>query len=149
MDTNHVYGLYRATPTLTNNWVLLRTFVGSNGYVVNEPPTNSAAFYKVSQEPGFVLWRTPIASSATVNPCPGAYVGYATYQDLTNTATASASDPLRGDTTVSYVSRHLATGCALGGVTVSTIDRYDFTVFFPSNLPTNAYPLYLVNFDEP
>lgn len=155
---HHLYGLYRASPSLTNEWELQWTFMGTNGaYVVNVAPTNTSAFYKV-KDVCTVATVTPTASIGTVNPCPGSYIGYCQYATPTTgwriadtNLPAYASDPLRTDTKVIYVGRHFQNDCAPTSILVPLsashpADTYSFSIYFSNNLPTGPYDIHLVNF---
>lgn len=91
--------------------------------------------------------------------CPGPYVGFASYikpspawgwAPSSGTTVHTATDTNRTDTYISYLGRYYDTGCATNSVTVPNppvSPKYRFTVFFPNNLPTNAYSIVLTGFN--
>lgn len=127
-------------------------------------PTRSAAVtvYAMSGggSGGFTVWATPVANGGSSGSCPGAYAGYVNYTKTisqgwgwvpcTNTTVHTATDTNRTDTKVYYMGKYGDTGCAETTVTVpdpTASPKYRFTVFFPNNVPTNAYALTLDGFN--
>jgi hypothetical protein len=164
-DSNHLYGVYRRFDLTSTNTALVGTnFIGTDGaeYFVSDvlPVSTNAAFYQGHQEDGFLVWSVPIADVNNVGSCPGAYIGLANYiksapafgwnPDTNNTTTFLATDGTgRSDTKFIYNGRFGDSGCGAGSVIVPdppVSSAYRFTIFFPTNLPTNAYPLRLIGF---
>jgi len=151
VDTNHLYSIDHSVDLVA--WSSFTNFIGGP-FSTEVPAAGAIQFYRLKQEDGFLIWADTTASAGEVNPCPGAYVGYCTYsldapqfgwEAMTN---AVAMDPARSDTAVLYVGRLAETGCGFGSVNVIPVgERFRFSVFFPTNLPSGQYPLRLVNFE--
>lgn len=99
--------------------------------------------------------------SGSSPPCPGAYVGYATYSrtiangwgwapDTNNFTVFTATDTNSAGTKVQIVGKNLDSYC--GQTTTSVANppqspKYRFTVYFTNNIPPNTnYPLVLHGF---
>jgi hypothetical protein len=164
-DSNHVYGVYRRFDLTSTNTVLVNTnFIGTDGaeFFVEDvlPVSTNAAFYQGKQEDGFLVWSVPIPDVNNVGSCPGSYIGLANYiksapafgwnPDTNNTTIFVATDGTgRTDTKFIYAGRFGDTGCGAGSVTVPfppVSSAYRFTIYFPTNLPSGAYPLRLIGF---
>ena len=103
----------------------------------------------------------PTVSSGTDGVCPGSYAGYAYYAKTvgqgwgwapsTNTTTFKASDGGgRSDTKIVFVGKSNDTGCNQTSVTIPnppTSTKYQFKIYFPSNVPTTNYPIVLTGFN--
>jgi hypothetical protein len=100
----------------------------------------------------------PVSSSGSNGVCPGGYAGYASYTKTTaqgwgwapTNTVHTATDTNRSDTKVEFLGKLNDTGCNQTSVTVphpTTSTKYRFTVYFPSNVPTNSYPLVLEGFN--
>jgi hypothetical protein len=104
---------------------------------------------------------TPVVSTGTINPCPGAYAGYVSYtktiangwgwQPTAGTNVHTACDNNRSDTKIQFTGKSGDTGCSntcitvWGNPTFST--AYRFTIYFPNNVPTGSYTLTLDSFN--
>jgi hypothetical protein len=107
-----------------------------------------------------VVFGLPLAGGGSQPPCPGSYAGYVNYTktiskgwgwapDSHNTTVFTASDTNRTDTKIEYVGAYGDVGCNSTTTTVpnSPISPvYRFTIFFTSNVPTNAYAITLDGF---
>ena len=106
------------------------------------------------------LFGPPVFSAGSQGNCPGSYAGYVNFTRTvsqgwgwapsTNTTIHTASDATRTDTKVQYVGKYGDVGCNQTSVTIphpTSSPKYRFTIFFPNNVPTNAYPITLTGFD--
>jgi hypothetical protein len=136
--------------------------VAKNGEAV---PTRSASLNVFTMSGGgggpITVFGTPVAGSGGQSGgCPGQYVGYVIYVKpspawgwvpTAGTSLHTATDTNRTDTWVVYTGRYgTDNGCAQTTVTIPhppANPKYRFAVYFPNNLPTNAYPIQLVGFD--
>jgi hypothetical protein len=129
-------------------------------------PTRSASLsvMAASDLPGggpITVFGAPVVSNGGItNTCPGPYAGYVNFTKTvaqgwgwvpsTNTTIHTATDWNRSDTKVLYGGKYSDTGCAQTSVTVpdpTPSPKYRFTIYFPNNVPTNAYPITLDGFD--
>lgn len=125
-------------------------------------PTRSASLNVFTENGGgsFTVFGSPFVMSGGSGLCPGPYAGYVNYTKpynqgwgwapSTNTSLHIASDGTgRLDTKVQYGGKFGDVGCGLTSVIVTpTISpKYRFTIYFPNNVPTNAYPITLDGFD--
>jgi hypothetical protein len=157
----------------TNNALVLEN-VGTNdvGYYAcqisksdgNAVPTRSANLNVFTADIGggpITIFGTPILSGGgSPNSCPGVYAGYVTYlktasqgwgwAPASGTSIHTATDTNRSDTKIYYLGRYSDNNCAPTTIAVpdpAPSPKYRFTVFFPNNVPTNAYPIVLSGFD--
>lgn len=162
-DTNHVYGVYRYVSAPDSKALVSTNFVGTSGsaYLIydSQPLSAPQNFYIGVQEPGFVIWTTPgYTGPAGTTGCPGSYIGYGNYT-LPSPAWGwvpdslfvhTATDPTgRINSRIEYSGSNGDEGCDIVSVAlpVSPLsDKYRFTVFFPNNFPSGAYPLWLKGF---
>jgi hypothetical protein len=106
------------------------------------------------------VFGAPLVSGGTQSPCPGTYAGYVIYTKTlaqgwgwvpsTNTTVYTAADTNRTDTKVQYAGEYGDIGCNQTTVTIpypTFSPAYRFTIFFPNNVPTNAYPITLTGFN--
>lgn len=106
------------------------------------------------------LFGPPVFSGGSQGTCPGSYAGYVNYTrpvsqgwgwaPSTNTTVHTASDNNRTDTKVQFGGKYGDVGCNQTSVTVphpTYSPKYRFTIYFPNNVPTNAYPITLTGFD--
>jgi len=108
------------------------------------------------------VFGAPVVSSGSVGGCPGAYSGYVNFTKAitngwgwapssTNTSLFVATDNNRADTKVQYIGKYGDIGCNATSVTVpypAPSPKYRFTIYFTSDVPTNAYPITLTGFDQ-
>jgi hypothetical protein len=131
----------------------------ANGEVV---PTRTATLNVTACLPGggpIIVFGTPYLGGGSQGTCPGPFAGYVNYikpssqgwgwAPIAGTA-HTATDLNRNDTKVEYVGRYGDSGC--DETTVSIPDptispKYRFTIYFPNNVPTNAYPIMLTGFN--
>jgi hypothetical protein len=97
------------------------------------------------------------ASSGTNGTCPGGFIGYATYTKSpaegwgwapTNTV-HTVTDTNRTDTKVQFKGMFGDNGCNQTTVTLpnpAVSPKYQFTVYFTNNVPTNSYTIELKGF---
>ena len=105
------------------------------------------------------VYATPVVSSGTSGACPGGYVGYVTYKKTiaqgwgwapTNTV-HTITDTNRTDTKIEFTGKLNDSGCNQTTVSVphpTASTKYQFTVYFTSNVPTGSYPLVLTGFSQ-
>jgi hypothetical protein len=103
------------------------------------------------------VYATPVVSNGSNGMCPGAYVGCVSYIKTagqgwgwapTNTV-HTATDTNRSDTKIAFIGMLNDSGCNQTTVTVpnpTVSPKYRFTIYFPNNVPTNAYPILLSGF---
>lgn len=99
----------------------------------------------------------PTALSGTNGTCPGGFIGYATYTKSpaegwgwapTNTV-HTVTDTNRTDTKVQFKGMFGDNGCNQTTVTLpnpAVSPKYQFTVYFTNNVPTNSYTIELKGF---
>ena len=99
----------------------------------------------------------PVIGSGTNGVCPGGYIGSARYTKTvaqgwgwapTNTV-HTATDTNRSNTKVEFTGKSGDNGCNQTTVTIphpTASTKYQFTVYFTNNVPTNSYPLVLAGF---
>jgi hypothetical protein len=108
-----------------------------------------------------VVFGPPVVSSGNSSGCPGSYSGYVNYVKTVSqgwgwaptagATTLMATDANRDDTKVQYMGKSGDPGCGQTSVTIpypAFSAKYRFTIFFTSNVPTNAYPITLTGFDQ-
>ena len=100
---------------------------------------------------------TPTISSGTNGLCPGGFIGYVKYAKTptegwgwapTNTV-HTVTDTNRTDTKIQFTGMFGDNGCNQTTVTVpnpAVSPKYQFTVYFTNNVPTNSYTLELKGF---
>lgn len=108
-----------------------------------------------------VVYSFPYPGGGSGGSCPGCYVGYVNYTkpytngwgwapDTSNSNTVfTASDGNATNTKVQYFGAYGDVGCNQTTVTVPNpafSPVYRFTIYFPGNAPTNAYPITLSGF---
>jgi hypothetical protein len=106
------------------------------------------------------VYGTPILSGGRRGTCPGVYVGYVAYTKPASqgwgwapipgaTVLTAADGSGRTDTKIQYFGAYGDSGCAQTSVTIpypAFSPVYRFTIYFASNVPTNAYPILLTGF---
>ena len=107
------------------------------------------------------VFGLPVSGSGSQGTCPGPYAGYVNYTktiahgwgwapDTSNGNTIfTATDTNRANTKVEYVGKYGDNGCNQTTVTVPNppiSPVYRFTIYFASNVPTNAYAITLDGF---
>jgi hypothetical protein len=125
-------------------------------------PTRSATLQasEVTAAGQLVLYGLPVRSAGSQGTCPGAYAGYVNFTKTAaqgwgwaptaGTSVHTASDGTRTDTKVIYTGRYSDSGCAQTTVAVPhppPSPKYRFTIYFPNNVPTGAYPIVLNGFN--
>jgi hypothetical protein len=107
------------------------------------------------------LYGSPVVSGGSSGSCPGPYAGYVNYTKTisqgwgwapsSGTTIHTASDgTTRTDTKIVYLGKYLDIGCSQTSVTVpdpAPSPKYRFTIYFPSDVPANPYPIVLSGFD--
>ncbi len=128
--------------------------------------TQPALLMAWSTNSPMTVWSTPPpGGSGSGTGCPYPYVGYINYYvpcpppplrcgfTTNSDIPKTAQDITRTDTKIKFFGTKFGNnGCGTGGsVTVSPLDSssYKFTVYFPSAVPTDAYPLQLNGFNPP
>lgn len=127
-------------------------------FILTQPATLMA--YATNVGGPITVWSVPPPSSGSSSgsTCPAPYIGYHSFTKPTapfgwtpNAATPhTATDITRTDTKVKFFGSTFGNnGCGVGGVTVTPLNStsYRFTVYFPSGVPTTAYPLQLNGFN--
>jgi hypothetical protein len=131
-------------------------------------PTRSASLmiYTSSIDPQtgvdpVVVFGLPLLGSGGSGTCPGKYAGYINFTktsqqgwgwapDTSNGNTHFiASDTNRPDTKIQYFGAYGDNGCGQTGIAVASPAMspvYRFTIYFPNNVPTNAYNITLDGF---
>jgi len=131
-------------------------------------PTRSASLmiYTSSIDPQtgvdpVVVFGLPLLGSGGSGTCPGKYAGYINFTktsqqgwgwapDTSNGNTHFiASDTNRPDTKIQYGGAYGDNGCGQTGIAVASPAMspvYRFTIYFPNNVPTNAYNITLDGF---
>jgi hypothetical protein len=160
-----------AIPGQTNNTLVLQN-IGTNDVglyacaVINGDqmvPTRAANVTVYTGSPGepLLLYGSPVVSGGSSGSCPGSYAGYVSYTKTVSqgwgwvptagTATHVAADGTsRLDTKVVYVGKYGDSACNQTSVSVpgsAPSPKYRFTIYFPSDVPTNSYPIVLTGFD--
>ena len=133
----------------------------SNG---EEPvPTRAALLNVFTALTGdqITVFGAPVFSSGSQGSCPGAYAGYVLYTKTIaqgwgwvptsgTTVHTAADGTVRTDTKIVYNGKNGDWGCNQTIVTVpdpTYSPKYRFAIYFPSNVPTNSYPITLTGFD--
>jgi hypothetical protein len=127
-------------------------------------PTRSASLsvFTPLTDGTVVVYGSPVIGSGSQGTCPGAYAGYVIYTKTlsqgwgwapsANTTVHTAADTTgRQDTKVTYTGKSGDSGCNQTTVAVpdpTTSTKYRFAIYFPNNVPTNAYPITLTGFDQ-
>jgi hypothetical protein len=106
------------------------------------------------------VFGTPYLCGGKSGTCPGTYIGYVSFVKTasqgwgwvpsTNTTVHTATDLNRTDTKIVYMGRYSDSGCDQTSVTVpnpAPSPKYRFTIYFSSDMPTNAYPITLEGFN--
>jgi hypothetical protein len=101
------------------------------------------------------VYGTPLLSNGSSGGCPGKYAGYVIYSKPVSqgwgwspTGTVhTVTDTNRTDTKVQYCGAYGDNGCnqttiSIPNPTFSPV--YQFAIYFPNNVPTNAYPMVLL-----
>ena len=131
-------------------------------------PTRSASLmiYTSSIDPQtgvdpVVVFGFPLSGNGGSGTCPGKYAGYINFTktsqqgwgwapDTSNGNTHFiASDTNRPDTKIQYGGAYGDNGCGQTGIAVASPAMspvYRFTIYFPNNVPTNAYNITLDGF---
>ena len=107
-----------------------------------------------------VVYASPIPGNGKVGLCPGSYLGYV---DYTNPLPAWGWAPSPGTTThsvangggcagvkITYFGEYGDANCGTTNVTLPSSPpspAYQFTVYFPSSMPTTNYPIILTGFE--
>jgi hypothetical protein len=125
-------------------------------------PTRTATLNVVVAASGggpITVFGTPYLSGGSHGSCPGPYAGYVNYIKTvsqgwgwapTGTVHTASDGSGRTDTKVEYVGKYGDSGCDQTSVTIPhppASPKYRFTIYFPNNVPTNAYPLILEGFN--
>ena len=107
------------------------------------------------------IYGLPLLGSGSLGTCPGSYAGYVNYTktialgwgwapDTSNGNTVfTAADTNRIDTKIQYVGKYGDNGCNQTTITIpnpAISPKYRFTIYFTSNVPTNAYAITLDGF---
>ena len=131
-------------------------------FVITQP----ALLMAWSSNSPLTVWSTPPpGGSGSGSVCPYPYVGYISYYVpcpppadarcgfTLNSDTPKTAQDTRTDTKIKFFGKTFNNnGCGTSGfVSVSPLNStsYKFCVYFPSNVPTNAYPLTLNGFNPP
>jgi hypothetical protein len=155
----------------TNNTLVLQN-IGTNDVglyacaVLNGDqmvPTRAASVtvYVPMASGDFLVYGSPVPSGGSSGSCPGSYAGYVNYTKTISqgwgwvptagTSNHTAADgTARTDTKVVYLGKSGDTGCNQTSVTIPDPPysaKYRFTIYFPSDVPTNSYPIVLTGFD--
>jgi hypothetical protein len=104
------------------------------------------------------VFGTPYPGGGSKGGCPGTYAGYVIYTKTvsqgwgwspTGTVHTASDGTGRTDTKVEYGGAYGDYGCNQTSVSVNPTYSpvYRFTIYFPSNIPTNAYPITLTGFN--
>lgn len=107
------------------------------------------------------VYGLPVVSGSSQGSCPGAYAGYVLYTKTIaqgwgwaptsgTTVHTAADGTVRTDTKIVYNGKNVDWGCNQTSVTVpdpTYSPKYRFAIYFPSNVPTNSYPITLGGFD--
>jgi hypothetical protein len=123
--------------------------------------TATAAIASLSCMEPITVYGTPLLSSGKRGTCPGAYIGYVAYTKTVSegwgwapmsgaTVLTAADGSGRTDTKIQYVGAYGDAGCAQTSVAIPYppfSPVYRFTIYFSSNVPTNAYPIILTGFN--
>ena len=126
-------------------------------------PTRTASLNVFTATAGgpITVYGAPVFSSGSQGGCPGPYAGYVNYIKTVSqgwgwgptagtTLHTAADGTTRTDTKIVYVGKYGDSGCNQTIVTVphpTYSPKYRFSIYFPSNVPTNAYPITLIGFD--
>ena len=107
-----------------------------------------------------VVFGAPYAGGGSKGSCPGPYTGYVGYSKpisqgwgwapISGARILTATDTNRTNTKVEYVGGYGDSGCAQTTVSIPYppfSPVYRFTIYFTSNVPTNAYPIVLTGFN--
>lgn len=123
--------------------------------------TQTQSLTTLSASSGTVrVFAAPVLAGGNSGSCPGAYAGYVSYTKTVSqgwgwaptagTALHTATDDNRTDTKVQYLGKSGDLGCNQTSVPVphpTASLKYRFTIYFPNNVPTNAYAITLSGFD--
>ena len=104
------------------------------------------------------VFGTPYPGGGSKGGCPGPYAGYVAFTKTisqgwgwspSGTVHTASDGTGRTDTKVEYVGAYGDYGCNQTSVSVNPVYSpvYRFTIYFPSNVPTNAYPITLTGFN--
>ncbi len=125
-------------------------------------PTRAANVTVYTSSPGepITLFGSPVASGGSSGSCPGSYAGYVSYTKTVSqgwgwaptagTSHIAADGTTRTDTKVYYMGKYGDSGCSQISVAVpdpTPSPKYRFAIYFPSDVPTNSYPIVLTGFD--
>ncbi len=101
------------------------------------------------------VYGTPLLSNGSSGGCPGKYAGYVLYSKPVSQGWGwspsgtvhTVTDTNRSDTKVQYCGAYGDNGCnqttvSIPNPTFSPV--YQFAIYFPNNVPTNAYPMVLL-----
>jgi hypothetical protein len=102
------------------------------------------------------VYGTPLLSNGSSGGCPGRYAGYVIYSKppsqgwgwapISGMAHTVTDGSGRTDTKVQYLGAYGDIGCNQTTVSVNPTysPAYQFGIYFPNNVPTNAYPMVLL-----
>jgi len=126
-------------------------------------PTRTASLNVFTALAGgpITVYGFPVFSSGSQGGCPGGYAGYVNYIKTVSqgwgwaptsgvTLHTAADGTTRTDTKIVYGGKFGDLGCNQTIVTVpdpTYSPKYRFSIYFPSNVPTNSYPITLLGFD--
>ena len=126
-------------------------------------PTRAANVNVYTSAPGqpIVLYGSPVAGAGSSGSCPGSYAGYVNFTKTVSqgwgwaptsgtTNHYAADGTTRTDTKVLYTGKSGDIGCSQTSITVPDPPysaKYRFAIYFPSDVPTNSYPIILTGFD--
>ena len=103
------------------------------------------------------VYGMPYAGGGSSGGCPGQYAGYVIYSKPVSQGWGWApiagmahtvTDTNRTDTKVQYFGAYGDYGCAQTTVSIPNptfSPVYQFAIYFPNHVPTNAYPMVLLN----
>jgi Ig-like domain-containing protein len=125
-------------------------------------PTRAANLNVVMSLGGgsITVFGTPIVSTGGTGTCPGPYAGYVLYSKTlpqgwgwvpsVGSTIHTATDLNRTDTKIQAIGKWGDVWCNQTSVLVPHLPfspKYRYAVFFPDNVPTNAYAITLDGFD--
>jgi len=174
-EANHILGATNSSLIIYN---VTTNDVGFYSCAVHREPkdeeyafvmTQPALLMACSSNSPVTIWSyPPPGGGSTGTVCPAPYLGYINFYvpcpppvdsrcgfEIDALTPKQAKDTTRSDTKISYLGSSpnpLDFGCGTNGlVTINPVNSatYTFCVYFPSSMPTSAYPLQLIGFKLP
>jgi len=148
----YITGSSAATPNVS------AAAIGSSSVAAKSSAVAASSGVMQASMPGggpITVYGTPLAGNGSSGGCPGKYAGYVIYSKPVSQGWGwspsgtvhTVTDTNRSDTKVQYFGLYGDNGCNQTTVSIPNpaySPVYQFAIYFPNNVPTNAYPMVLL-----